>query len=420
MASTVLTDRRWIERGAERASLLQFLLWLAPWVVVLAVGIYAGGLCLYYGLNQTNMDNRFAFGLWIFFDLSIIALGAGAFFTGFLVYLLKRTDLRPILNTAVVVGFICYSGAVAILMIDVGQPLRAWFTFWYPNTHSMLTEITFCITCYLLVLSIEYLPILLRNRQLRKLPSFLVFEHQLHKLMPVLAGVGAFLSFFHQGSLGGLYGVLRGRPFAFRQGFFLWPSTFFLFILSAIASGPSFLILVTAAAEKVTGKRLVPREVFQRLAFISGALLGIYVIAKAIDTLIWLNITSPSLGFAPWQFYIYRPFGTSLLFVEIVLFGLLPAFLLTYRRAAARRGWLLTAAGLACAGVVLNRFRLTVQTLALPTLAFDPFLQYTPSWQEVASFAGLIAYGVIVYSLSYRYLPLFVQLKGDRSHVSVD
>jgi molybdopterin-containing oxidoreductase family membrane subunit len=420
VASTVLTDRRWIERGAGRASLLQFLLWLAPWVVVLAVGIYAGGLCLYYGLNQTNMDNRFAFGLWIFFDLSIIALGAGAFFTGFLVYLLKRTDLRPILNTAVVVGFICYSGAVAILMIDVGQPLRAWFTFWYPNTHSMLTEITFCITCYLLVLSIEYLPILLRNRQLRKLPSFLVFEHQLHKLMPVLAGVGAFLSFFHQGSLGGLYGVLRGRPFAFRQGFFLWPSTFFLFILSAIASGPSFLILVTAAAEKVTGKRLVPREVFQRLAFISGALLGIYVIAKAIDTLIWLNITSPSLGFAPWQFYIYRPFGTSLLFVEIVLFGLLPAFLLTYRRAAARRGWLLTAAGLACAGVVLNRFRLTVQTLALPTLAFDPFLQYTPSWQEVASFAGLIAYGVIVYSLSYRYLPLFVQLKGDRSHVSVD
>ena len=420
MASTVLTDRRWIERGAERASLLQFLLWLAPWVVVLAVGIYAGGLCLYYGLNQTNMDNRFAFGLWIFCDLSIIALGAGAFFTGFLVYLLKRTDLRPILNTAVVVGFICYSGAVAILMIDVGQPLRAWFTFWYPNTHSMLTEITFCITCYLLVLSIEYLPILLRNRQLRKLPSFLVFEHQLHKLMPVLAGVGAFLSFFHQGSLGGLYGVLRGRPFAFRQGFFLWPSTFFLFILSAIASGPSFLILVTAAAEKVTGKRLVPREVFQRLAFISGALLGIYVIAKAIDTLIWLNITSPSLGFAPWQFYIYRPFGTSLVFVEIVLFGLLPAFLLTYRRAAARRGWLLTAAGLACAGVVLNRFRLTIQTLALPTLAFDPFLQYTPSWQEVASFAGLIAYGVIVYSLSYRYLPLFVQLKGDRSHVSVD
>ena len=58
----------------------------------------------YYGLNQTNMDNRFAFGLWIFLDLGIIALGAGAFFTGFLVYILKRAELKPILNTAVVVG----------------------------------------------------------------------------------------------------------------------------------------------------------------------------------------------------------------------------------------------------------------------------------------------------------------------------
>ncbi|MGB8582109.1 MAG: NrfD/PsrC family molybdoenzyme membrane anchor subunit [Candidatus Sulfotelmatobacter sp.] len=415
-----LSDRRWIARGAERTSLPHFLLWLAPWAVLLAAGIYAGGLCLYYGLNQTNMDNRFAFGLWIFLDLSIIALGAGAFFTGFLVYLLKRADLRPILNSAVVVGLICYSGAVTILMIDVGQPLRAWFTFWYPNTHSMLTEITFCISCYLLVLCIEYVPILLRNRQLRKLPTFLVFEHQLHRLMPVLAGVGTFLSFFHQGSLGGLYGVLRGRPFAFRQGFFIWPSTFFLFILSAIASGPSFLILVTAAAEKVTGKQLVPREVFRRLAFISGILLGIYVAAKAIDSLIWLNITSPSLGFAPWQFYIHPPFGTSLVFAEIVLCGLLPAFLLTYRRTAERRGWLLTAAAMACAGVVLNRFLMTIQTLALPTLAFDPFLKYSPSWQEVTSFAGVIAYGVIVYSLSYRYLPLFAKSKGDNQNVSLD
>lgn len=420
MASTVLTDRAWIERGAERASLPKFLLWLAPWAVVLAAGIYAAGLCLYYGLNQTNMDNRFAFGLWIFLDLSIIALGAGAFFTGFLVYLLKRADLQPILNTAVIVGFICYSGAVAILMIDVGQPLRAWFTFWYPNTHSMLTEVTFCISCYLLVLGIEYVGILLRNRQVRKLPSFLVFEHQLHKLMPVLAGVGAFLSFFHQGSLGGLYGVLRGRPFAFRQGLFIWPSTFFLFILSAIASGPSFLILITAAAEKVTGKRLVPAKLFQRLALISGVLLGIYVGAKAIDSLVWLNITSPSLGFDPWQFYMYRPFGTSLLFLELVVFGLLPAFLLSYHRTRARRAWLLSGAGLACAGVVLNRFRLTIQTLALPTLTFDAFLKYTPSWQEVASFAGVIAYGVIVYSLSYRYLPLFRESKGDRSHAAMD
>src|SRR5512142_2246385 len=107
MASAALTDTRWIARGAERTSLPRFLLWLAPWAVLLAVGVYAAFLCLYYGLNQTNMDNRFAFGLWIFLDLGIIALGAGAFFTGFLVYILKWRDLKAIINTAVIVGFLC-------------------------------------------------------------------------------------------------------------------------------------------------------------------------------------------------------------------------------------------------------------------------------------------------------------------------
>ncbi len=418
MASSVLADSRWIARGEERTSLSRFMLWLLPWTVLLAIGVYAAALCLYYGLNQTNMDNRFAFGLWIFLDLGIIALGAGAFFTGFLVYILKRAELKPILNTAVVVGFICYSGAVAILMIDVGQPLRAWFTFWHPNTHSMLTEVTFCISCYLLVLSLEYLPLLFRNRQLRKVPSLLVFEHQLHLLVPVLAAVGTLLSFFHQGSLGGLYGVLRGRPFAFRTGFLIWPSTFFLFILSAIASGPSFLMLVTATVEKVTGRRLVPQDVFRRLAFISGLLLAVYVAAKSIDTMVWLNVTSQSAGFAPWQFYSHKPFGTPILFGEIVLFGLVPASLLIFRKTANHRGLLLTAAAMACAGILLNRFVLTVQTLALPTLPFDEFLQYTPSWQEIASFGGVIAYGVIVYSLSYRYLPLFGSSKGETPHVS--
>ena len=61
-----------------------------PGSALLGVGVYAAYLCLALGLNQTNMDNRFAFGLWIYLDLTVIALGAGAFFTGFLLYVLKQ------------------------------------------------------------------------------------------------------------------------------------------------------------------------------------------------------------------------------------------------------------------------------------------------------------------------------------------
>lgn len=400
-------DREFIARGVKRCSTPRFFLWIAPWAALLAFGLYAAGLCLVKGLNQTNMDNRFAFGLWIFLDLTVIALGAGAFFTGFLLYILKLKELRAVINSAVVIGLVCYSGAVAVLAVDVGQPLRAWFTFWYPNVHSMLTEVTFCISCYLTVLMIEYVPIVLRNRKLRQIPGFLVFEFELHKLVYVFAGVGTFLSFFHQGSLGGLYGVLRGRPFAFREGLAVWPSTFFLFILSAAAVGPSFILLTTRLVEAITKKRLVRPQVLQLLGRISGLLLGVYVLAKSVDTLIWINRTSPDSGFLAAQYYSWQPFGTWILFAEIVLFGLIPALVLLTPRLRTRSGWLVSAAAMACFGVALNRFVMTVQTLAVPTLSFDQFLSYWPSWQETGTFLAVLAYGVLVYSFSFRYFQLF-------------
>jgi molybdopterin-containing oxidoreductase family membrane subunit len=410
-------DKEFIARGVKRCSTPRFLLWVAPWLALLAFGLYCAGLCLVKGLNQTNMDNRFAFGLWIFLDLTVIALGAGAFFTGFLLYILKLKELHAVINSAVVIGLVCYSGAVAVLAVDVGQPLRFWFTFWYPNVHSMLTEVTFCITCYLTVLAIEYVPILLKNRKLREVPSFLVFEFELHKLIYVLAGVGTFLSFFHQGSLGGLYGVLRGRPFAFREGFLVWPSTFFLFIVSAAAVGPSFILLTTWLVEKISRKRLARPEVLELLGRISGLLLSVYVLAKTVDTLIWINRTSPGAGFPAAQYYAWKPFGTWILFAEIVLFGMIPALIMLTPRLRRRSGWLVSAAAMACLGVALNRFVMTVQTLALPTLAFDKYLSYWPSWQETGTFLAVVAYGVLVYSFSFRYLPLFPEERELKAEV---
>jgi molybdopterin-containing oxidoreductase family membrane subunit len=77
-------------------------------------------------------------------------------------------------------------------------------------------------------------------------------------------------------------------------------------------------------------------------------------------------------------------------------------------------------------GVALNRFVLTIQTLAVPTLAFDQFLSYWPSWQEFATFGAVIAFGVLVYSFSFRYLSLFPQereiesLEQDRQIESLE
>lgn len=315
-------DRALIPDGVQRDPLWKFILKLGPVVAVLIWGVVAMFLCWIKGLNQTNMNNYYGFALWIWADLAVIALGGGAFFTGFLRYLVGKDDLKYIINFAVLVGFICYSSALLILAIDIGQPLRGWFIFWHANVHSMLTEVAFCLSAYFGVLTIEYIPLVLENRQLDRVPFFHHLSHNMHGIMAVFAATGAFLSFFHQGSLGGVAGVLFGRPFAFREHVFIWPWTFFLFTWSAAAYGPSFTIMLLKITEKITNKRLVKDNVVQLLAKISGWMILTYIIAKIIDTWYWAAVTAPSKGFTLIDFYSNNAFyGLWILFLEIVVGG---------------------------------------------------------------------------------------------------
>ena len=126
-------DASLFPEGCPRCSLLKFLLHLVPVAAVGLWGAYAAFRVLAHGLGETGLDDYFGFGLWITFDLAVIALGAGAFFTGALRYLLNIDALKNIINLTVVVGFLCYSGAMLVLVLDIGQPLRAWFGYWHPN-----------------------------------------------------------------------------------------------------------------------------------------------------------------------------------------------------------------------------------------------------------------------------------------------
>ena len=400
-----------IPEGRKRCSAPVFFCWSLPWLALLAWGGISALLCLGLALNQTNMSNIFAFALWIVFDLAIIALGAGAFFTGFLTYIIGKEELKDIINAAVIIGFICYSAALMLLGIDLGQPLRLWFMFWHANVHSMLVEVSFCITCYMGVLTIEYLPLLIENRKISEVRDFRLFGHNLHHIMALFAATGAFLSFFHQGSLGGMFGVLYARPFAARAGFYIWPWTFFLFVLSAVAAGPCFTILCTKLTEVITRKKLVPQKAIQTLAKISGYLLALYMIFKIADTLGWIYGVVPDAGLSFMDFFKEGPYGVWLLVCEIIIFGMIPAIILLIPRARQNTGLLIAASLMNCIGIVLNRFIFVIVNLAIPVMPFDKFWSYLPTWQEWGVAMLAMGYGILFFSLSYRYLPVFPKEK---------
>ncbi|MDD4952333.1 MAG: polysulfide reductase NrfD [Desulfovibrionaceae bacterium] len=402
-------DSKLFPEGVQRCSLGKFMLWLGAVGVFLLWGIYAAFIILYNGIGVTGLDNYFGFGLWITFDLAVIALGAGAFFTGFLKYILKIDQLKNIVNLTVIIGFICYSGAMLVLTLDIGQPGRAWFGYWHPNVHSMLTEVIFCITCYCMVLIIEYLPLIFEQKQLNRIPFLRHLAHNMHVNMALFVGVGTYLSTFHQGSLGGMYGVLIGRPYAFREGFFIWPWTFFLFVLSAVASGPVFAVLICTLLEKVSGKKLVEYKVKSLMGKIAGSMLCLYMFFKLLDTWAWATGYLPSVGLTFDEMFYGNIYGKWLMWSELFLCGVIPAIMLITPAIRNRPSLLYLAAILDCCGIIINRYVFTVQTIALPVLPFDNWQIYIPNWAEWAPSFMILAYGALVLSLSYRYLPVFPQ-----------
>ena len=319
--------------------------------------------------------------------------------------------MKNIVNLAAVIGFLCYTGAMLILVLDIGQPVRAWFGYWYPNVHSMLTEVIFCITCYCIVLIIEFVTLVLENRQLAKSRFISALAHNFHLLMPLFAGIGAFLSTFHQGSLGGLYGVLFGRPYLYREGFFIWPWTFFLFILSAVSAGPMFTVLICSLMEKMSGRRLVSWSVKQLMGKIGGIMMLVYIVFKIIDTCVWITDLLPRSGLTFEQMFHGWVYGKWLLWLELLCAALPAVFLVVpaLRRIPSVFYAMLI---LSCVSITLNRYLMTVQALAIPVMPFDSWQTYVPNWAEWGACALVVAYSGMVLSLAYRYLPIFPQEKG--------
>ncbi len=401
-------DAELFPEGCERCSLTKFTGWMSILGVIFLWGLYAAVRVLGFGLGETGMDDYFGFGLWITFDLAVIALGAGAFFTGALRYILNIDELKNIVNLAAVIGFLCYTGAMMILVLDIGQPIRCWFGYWYPNVHSMLTEVIFCITCYCIVLILEFVPLVLENRQLMKRPFIHALAHNFHVYMPIFAGIGAFLSTFHQGSLGGMYGVLFGRPYLFREGFFIWPWTFFLFVLSAVASGPMFTVLVCTLMEKMSGRKLVSWEVKQLMGKVGGTMLIVYTVFKCLDSWYWATDMLAGEGLTFDQMFHGWIYGKWLFWMEHA-FIIIPMIVLLIKPLREKRWLFYLMLFLTCTSITINRYVLTVQGLAQPVMPFDSWYTYAPNWAEWASCFLVFSYAAMVLSLAYRYTPMFPQ-----------
>lgn len=359
--------------------------------ILILIGLIVAGYRYANGLGAiSNLSDGRPWGLWISFDLYCgVALAAGGFVLAATVYLFHLKKYYPIIRSAILTAFLGYLLVVFALLVDLGQPWRIWHALIYWNLHSPLFEVAWCVMLYTAVLALEFSPAVF-ERLNWQIPLRIIRRIQIP-----LVVAGVVLSTMHQSSLGSM---LLMMPDKMNR---LWytPILPILFLLSAIAVGLAMTIVESSLSSRSFGHH-VHLDILAGLGRAIPYVLGIYLVVKLGDVLI-----AGEIGL------IFSQGVHSVLWLVEVLGGVVaPIVLLSLPRIRQSRTALFWSAVAVVAGLVLNRFN--VSWLAM---AGRPGVSYAPHWMEFAITVGLVAGGVLVFTLANRYLPV-AHHEGAESH----
>jgi Ni/Fe-hydrogenase subunit HybB-like protein len=365
----------------------------------------------------TNLTDTIPWGLWITIDQSSIAVSAGAFSLCALVYLLGLKRYEPVARTATFIGLIGYTMAVLTLMLDIGRPDRFWHSIVYWNIHSVLWEVTMCVTLYLAVLALEALPILANFDWLRmRWPKLAAMMSGVHHFAPYLAIAGLCLSLLHQSSLGAMYGILKARPLWYR------PDVSVLFIISAVASGMALTVFASMLSSRLSKRAIVDDKLLDRVAQIVGWIMVLYLYFRFWDALA-MNYTYQPGRTEGLALLTGGPLSFNFWVGEILLGALAPILLLLNKRTRAMPLWRMVALALVVGGMVAYRWDTNISGLLiiLSYMPGEPSITYAtayrPSFIEVLSGAGIISLGLLAFSVGVRYLKV-VDHSQEKAHVA--
>jgi Ni/Fe-hydrogenase subunit HybB-like protein len=355
-------------------------------LAIMAVGVvitlvrFAGGIG-----SVANINNAYPWGWWVGYGImTMIAMGGVGFTMTALVEIFGVHRYHSFLRPAVLMGLLCYTSAITMLMVELGRPWMVWMVLvsWAPT--SALYEVGWCAFLYLTVLALEFAQVPVENlgwaRALRVLRMIYI---------PIML-LGVTLSHLHQSSLGTLMTLIPHKVNV------LWWSDLLplLYLFSAIMAGPAMAILEHLTAARWLG--FPPRmDLLAGLARIEAWLVGLFLAFQLGD--LFYRGAVPAMFTPSW-------FAVSL-WVEIGFGLLLPLVLLLNPEVRESRRGLATACALVLAGVLLHR--LNVAVIGLRVRHWET---YVPSLGEVGITLGITAAALFAFGWLARILPIHEEL----------
>ena len=361
------------------------------WLVV-AVGATVAFFRFWRGLGAvTRLDDVTPWGLGIVFDVACgIALAAGGFTVAAVVYVFDIRRYKPIARLAVLSACLGYGLYCVGLAFDMGRPERFWHILIYPQIHSVLFEVAWCVILYMTVLFLEFMPAVCEGNGWRRVERFF----KMIAIPVIIAGVA--LSTLHQSSLGALFLIMKGRLDE------LWHTQMLpmFFLLSAIAAGLMVVVLLGIASARNWGREFNADDYAPLARAVSYVLFG-YVVLKFAD--LWLRGILDRL----WDGSAY----SQLFLAELFVGALLPAVLFSIARIRRNRRAVSTVGGVVILGTVLNRMNVGL----LGTFAATGST-YFPTWMEIAYSCMLVALSVLIFRATVRHVPVFSDHADSHSY----
>ncbi len=361
---------------------------------VLAIVTGLGALAALYRLAEglgaaTNLSNSYPWGLWISFDLTTVAFSGGAFTLAAVVYVFQRKEFHPAVYPTVLTGLIGYTSVLIILFMDLGRWDRFYHFTIFPNLHSALFEVSWCIMLYSVILIYEISPVLLE-----KWGQFAMIQ-KLKKFTIPLVIAGVTLSTLHQSSLGSLFVVMPHRLHP------LWYSMLLpvFFYVSSVASGIA-IVIAGSSIMRIANNHGLEQSLIAKLGKIIPWILGIYFLLRVSDLVVSNEV---GLLFSSGKF--------ALLYASEMLIGVVvPFFLFSSYRVRNNHWYSLVAALFVMAGVVMNRFDTSWWAL-LPNSDYH----YWPSLTETMILVGVVSGAVLTFLVVARYFPVYKELSEEHA-----
>lgn len=378
------------------------------WLAILAL-LTIGGVALWVyqlsrGLYITDMRNLTSWGLYITLFMLFVGLSAGGLIIATAPRVLGLTGFTSVTKIAVYMSICCAILAGVFVVIDMGRPERLWKLLLGFNLMSPLVWDIIVLTLYL-VISTAYLWLDLRAEQGKTSEKTLWKASLIALISAVLVNsVEAWI-----------FGLQIGRPF--------WNSALMapLFVSSALTSGLALTLFVVVVLQRIG---YIERDVDMNARM--ARLLGVLAIVDLFMLFCELLTAAFPRGGIEAKVVHEMLAGSfaPLFWVEIVAMVVALVILLgrNWNRTASLVG---LAAVLVVLGIFLKRYQLLLAGFGEPNLPYfsittGPGLSdagswwrglgsgtfYFPSLAEWGIAVGVVAGGVLLFTLGLRYLRL--------------